>query len=62
MTEYTAKDLSEVADYFETLASDQRRCVRFQSLKREKQECETTARIWDEAAKILRNMTLTGGK
>ncbi len=57
---YEAKDLAEIAEYFETLASDQRACVRFRSTKRDKNECLIVAKIWEDAANIIRNTTLTG--
>jgi hypothetical protein len=60
---YEAKDLAEVADYFAVLASDQRACIgRFTRTAKAKAQCETEARIWDEAANILRQTTLTGTK
>ena len=61
MAKYEVKDLNEVADYFATLASDQRACVgRFSKTQKAKAQCETEARIWDEAANILRNVKLVG--
>lgn len=59
-TQYEAKDLGEVAAYFETLASDQRAMIgRFRQTQAYKKQCETEARIWDEAAKLVRAVTIT---
>ena len=51
---YSAASLAEIADYFETLASDQIGSKRFQSTKRGKDECDARAAVWREAAEILR--------
>ena len=58
--EYTAKNLGEIADFFDTLASDQLGCVRFQRTQKAKRECEIKARVWNDAAELLRGTTMTG--
>jgi hypothetical protein len=55
---YTATGLNDVAEFFETLASDQRASVRWQARKKDKEYCEVRARTWEEAARILRETTL----
>lgn len=58
--EYTAKDLIEIANYFRTLANDQRGCIRFQQTKKAKEKCEHEAYVWEQAASILEQTKLTG--
>lgn len=56
---YTAKNLAEVADYFDTLASDQRACIgRFVKNARGKRDCEIEAKTWAAAAEMLRTVSL----
>jgi hypothetical protein len=57
--EYEAENLAEIADYFDTLASDQRSCVRFKSTQRDKAACLTRAEVWADAANIIRNTKLS---
>ncbi len=54
----TVKSLDEIADYFSTLASDQIACMRWQSTKRAKHECEIKAEVWEDAAMLLRNIKI----
>lgn len=62
-TEYTAKDLSEVADAFEMFASDSRAMIgRFSKTAKDRREHEIRAQVWTEAAEMLRNCTLTGDR
>jgi len=51
---YTVKTLTDVADFFEALASYQETAKRWQSSKRAQAECDMKAAIWREASKILR--------
>lgn len=60
VTLYSAKSLAEVAEHFETLASDQIASKRWQSTKKAKDACDAQASVWREAAEILRNTTLEG--
>lgn len=54
------KSLGEIADYFETLASDQITSKRWQSTVKAKTECDTKAAVWRDAASILRQCKITG--
>lgn len=51
---YEIKDLGELADYFATLASDQRHCIRMQRTRKAKHECEIRAATYDDAADTIR--------
>lgn len=58
--EYTAKSLSEVADYFDILASDQLGSIRMQRTKRGKEECRLKAATYTDVAETLRKTRITG--
>lgn len=52
---YSAKNLDEVADFFDTLGSDQLAMnARRYGSKREQRDREVEARIWKQAADMLR--------
>lgn len=51
---YEAKSLEDIADYFETLASDQVGSERWQRTEKAKAECRIRADAWRDAASILR--------
>ena len=57
---YTASSLEDVANYFETLGSDQIASMRWRKTKRGQDECKVRANVWKDAASILRNTTITG--
>jgi hypothetical protein len=52
---YKVSNLEQLADFFETLGSDQEASVRWQSRQKDKIECLTKAAVWRDAASILRN-------
>jgi hypothetical protein len=54
MAQYTASGLTEIANHFETLASDQLSSKRWQSTAKAKHECDIRAEIWRDAAEMLR--------
>jgi hypothetical protein len=54
MAQYTASSLIDIAETFETLASDQLASKRWQSTAKEKRECDIRAEIWRDAAEMLR--------
>lgn len=58
MPKYTASSLAEIAEAFETFASDQIGCIRMQSTKKAKDECRVRADVWNDAASMLRNVNL----
>lgn len=51
---YRAASLSDIADAFETYASDQIASKRWQTTQRAKRDCEVRAEIWRQAASDLR--------
>lgn len=53
MYKMTARNLGEVADFFDTLASDQLRAIPNKTAKG-KRECEIRAEVYQDAAEILR--------
>ena len=55
MARNTATSLNDIADFFDTLASDQlaMNACRYGN-KREQRDREVEARVWQEAAKTLR--------
>ena len=56
---YTVKNLGEIADYFETLASDQLAMAsRHFSTKRDQRDRQVEARIWNEAAALVRQTSI----
>lgn len=55
---YTATSLIEIAEAFETFASDQIASKRFQQTAKAKAECEIRANVWNDAAQMLRETTL----
>ena len=57
---YTAKSLIEVAEAFETYASDQIAMQRFHQTQKAKEHCRIRASIWRDAAEMLRNLTIKG--
>ena len=59
MSEYTAASLAKIAEAFETFASDQIGCIRFQPTKKAKDECRIRADVWNDAANMLRKLKLT---
>ncbi len=56
---YTVDSLQDVANYFRTLASDQRGCVRFQQTKKAKDKCLHEAYVWEQAAEIIDSLEFT---
>nr|BDD44237.1 hypothetical protein 65 [Balneolaceae bacterium] len=58
MTEYTASSLTDIAEAFETFASDQIASKRFQTSKKAQAECEIRASVWRDAADMVRKTTL----
>lgn len=55
-----AKDLNDIATFFEILASDQIACKRFHSTKKAKNECQIRADTYMDCANILKKTKLTG--
>lgn len=58
-TEYTAKNLEDIAEVFDTFATQQDAAMRWQTTARAKTECSIKAAAWRDAASIIRNTTLT---
>ena len=54
----TAESLEDIAQFFETLASDQIGSIRWQSTRRAKDECSIKAAVWKDAAALLRQTTI----
>lgn len=59
MTPELQDALNQLADYFETLASDQEASVRWQTKKRDKEDCVLRAQVWRDAASELRTAKFT---
>lgn len=55
---YTVKNLAELADYFDTLASDQRASLRWNKAAKRQLVIETTADAYADCAKIVRNVDI----
>ena len=51
----TAKTPEAVADFLDTLASDQIACQRWQTLKRDKLVCRIRAEVYADAASLVRH-------
>lgn len=62
MATYTAASLEEIAEAFETYASDQIACKRWQQTARAKRDCDIRAAVWNDAASILRQTKITEQK
>jgi hypothetical protein len=58
VTQYTAAGLTEIADHFDTLASDQTAAKRWQQTQKSKRECDIRAEVWRDAAEMLRSTTI----
>lgn len=54
----TARSLAEIADFFDTLASDQTASIRWQQTKAAKRECQIKADTYHDAAELLRDTEL----
>ena len=58
---YTAEEVLQLAEMFDLFASDQLGCIRFQTLKREKVECEIKAATYKDAADAIRRAIEANG-
>lgn len=58
-TKYTAKNLEDIAEVFDTFATQQDAVALRHPTARARAECEIRAATWRDAASIIRNTTLT---